>query len=360
MLQSFDHISVREEDGVKICKNIFDCDATQTLDPVFLCSKEKYEKLITKESNSEPYIFTYILSPTAEIGKKIRSVSKNRNMKIISVVDRQFDCKQKIEKLGIDECVHPDIIEWLSYVYNSSLIITDSYHGVCFSLIFNKPFICIKNLERGLSRFESIANVTGVNDVMFNSINEIKSVDCAYNINYEEINNRLEKEKKKSLDWLKNALSSKKIIRETKEMISPYEMNVLRSNSRDLIKWKEYAEMHKTLFLHDITPELFEKWFTDKGIKSVAIYGNMYPTEVIIKLLSNSSKITIEYIVENKCQLPFKIYPRDQDVFPKVDMIIIADLQNKKVINDKMIKKMDCAITSIDKIIKMIAIESKK
>lgn len=356
LLKSFDHVSVRERDGVRICKDVFKVDSTQVLDPVFLCPKEKYIELISDRICDTPYIFAYILSPSKEIGKKLIALSKKHKEKLIIAVDRQSNHEENIEKMCVSEsdCVNPSITEWLNYLYHSSLVVTDSYHGLCFSLIFNKPFFCIKNNKRGLSRFESIAEIINIDDVMLNSINDLKSTKCAFGLNYNLINESLKAEINKSTEWLRRALSSQKVIRESSEMISRYELDNFRSDSKNLGKWRSYADLYKNLFIQNISPEIFKKWFEENNLKTAAIYGNTYPTDAVLDLLSNSS-VSIEYIIENECRSPFKTYPRDQEVFPDVDVIIIADLQNKAYIKEKMVKKMPYAvIESVDDIIKGI------
>lgn len=359
LLKSFDHISVREEEGVKICRDVFGVDSTQVLDPVFLCPKEKYVEITSDRVYDEPYIFAYILSPTKEIGNKLRQISKSKRMKLVVVLDRQSNCEENAEKLGISDCTNPDLKEWLSCLYHSELVITDSYHGLCFSLIFNKPFLCIKNPTRGLSRFESIAAIAGIDNVMFDSVSDIKSVKSAFDLDYGRINSRLQPEIDKSMTWLRNSLSSKKIIRESKELISNYELESYKEGLRNLNKWRNYADFYKNLFDNKVSARILEEWFCNKGIKTIAIYGNMYPTDAILNLLSDTSNVKIEYLIENECKLPFKFYPRDCESFPNVDAIVIADLQNKEAIKEKMKGKVSCIIVSVDEIVQSIAKDRK-
>lgn len=52
--------------------------------------------------------------------------------------------------------------QWLYNIKNCRYMVTDSFHGACFAIIFNKPFICVANRERGISRFESLFDMLGL------------------------------------------------------------------------------------------------------------------------------------------------------------------------------------------------------
>ena len=68
------------------------------------------------------------------------------------------------------------------------MLITDSFHGVCFALIFNKPFICIKNKDRGCARFDSLIQMFDIDSGFISSIKEIYNLDLENIINYTNFN----------------------------------------------------------------------------------------------------------------------------------------------------------------------------
>ncbi|MBO5345263.1 MAG: polysaccharide pyruvyl transferase family protein, partial [Clostridia bacterium] len=213
-MQDFDAISIREDDGVELCKNLFGAKATRTIDPVFLCDKSKFEELI-KEAKIEfdkPYMLAYILSPNKEKGEVLKKTAEKLGLDLIIILDGQTDLEENKKLLGIENVrTNVGIEEWLAYIYNSSHVVTDSFHGTCFSIIFEKQFTCIMNRARGISRFNTLLghldlmNI-GVEDPML--ILDSGVLDSK--IDYTKVNKILKEEVERSREWLKNALAMPK------------------------------------------------------------------------------------------------------------------------------------------------------
>ena len=211
ILKTFDAISVREDDGVKICRDVFGVEATQVFDPVFLCPKEKYLGLITEANISfdKPYLLAYILSPNKEKGEMLKTVADKLGLDLLIILDGQTDIEENKKRLGIENVrQNIGIEEWLAYIYNASFVITDSFHGTCFSIIFEKQFICILNKARGISRFETLSRHLALKNFMVNDISEINDrIAQNETVDYNAINHSLSHEVSRSYDWLKNALA---------------------------------------------------------------------------------------------------------------------------------------------------------
>ncbi len=73
--------------------------------------------------------------------------------------------------------------DWLKYIKNAELVVTDSFHKTCFSIIFEKQFICIGNALRGHSRFSTLLDVSGLSDRMVLNAAEIVDYNYADEIN---------------------------------------------------------------------------------------------------------------------------------------------------------------------------------
>lgn len=191
-LKSFDFISVREKSGVEICKDIFNVDAEWIIDPVFILDESNYDKLIknsTKDFSNK--IVSYVLDTNQEYENAHKYLSKKYNLEVIELANS-----------------NESIENWLAAIKNCKFLITDSFHGMCFAIIFNKPFICLSNKQRGASRFESILEMLGIEDQSINNINEIYEKDCIFKRDYEKVNQRIEEERQRGLDFLKKALES--------------------------------------------------------------------------------------------------------------------------------------------------------
>ena len=202
-LSRFDRHSIRELDGVDIMKNTFGLESTQVLDPVFCIERAKYERMAEKstEKTKDDFIAYYIMWPTEE------------NKKIIEYVQK---------KLGVKKAVHlnpPMPVEnWLWYIQHARFIITDSFHGACFSLIFNKEFVVIPNPKEHPSRFLSLEQITGLSSRFFYKNKDVYRTDAYLRpIDYTECNEILEKEINRSIRWLKEALEATKEYKLTPE-----------------------------------------------------------------------------------------------------------------------------------------------
>lgn len=191
-LNSFDFVSIREKSGIEICKDLFNIDAEWIIDPVFIINKSNYNKLIqnsTKDFSNT--IVSYILDPNRNYNKVYKYLTKKYGI--------------KVEKIAYS---NESVENWLSAIKNCKLLITDSFHGMCFAIIFNKPFICVTNKKRGATRFESILEMLCIENQCINNINEIYKKDCIFKINYEKVNQRIEEERYKGINFLKKALET--------------------------------------------------------------------------------------------------------------------------------------------------------
>jgi len=155
-IAKFKAISVREDSGVKICRDIFGVEAQHVLDPTFLVGRQGFEKLI-KHYNPQKLtagIVYYKLDTDAEFLSKLDGLKDYLSLEKDNIYHAVVNNKR----------IYKPVLEWLSNIRDSQLVITDSYHCVCFAIIFNKNFICISNPNRGLSRLESLLSLLNLNN----------------------------------------------------------------------------------------------------------------------------------------------------------------------------------------------------
>ena len=117
---------------------------------------------------------------------------------------------KEISEVGIhriEECVYPPVSLWLRTFQKANFVITDSFHGTVFSIIFQKQFIVLDNPRRGSSRMKSLLNDFSLeNRLLFpDTKNEMNLVP----INYKNVNDILSAKRKESIDFLKNILNEK-------------------------------------------------------------------------------------------------------------------------------------------------------
>lgn len=159
-INKFDAISTREISGVKLVKELFNKDASLVLDPTLLLSAEDYIQLIKEDDSvSEmPHdtLTTYILDWSHKKKKCIDGIAAelkllNRN-DIYPDDSSSYSFRMK------------SIPQWLASFRNARYVITDSFHGCVFSIIFRKDFAVIINNERGSDRFTSLLRILELED----------------------------------------------------------------------------------------------------------------------------------------------------------------------------------------------------
>ena len=191
-LQSFDYISVRENAGQEICKDLFDINADYIIDPVFMLNKKNYAKLIDNAETIEiqkEYIASYTFDKNEQNIKADNFISNKYNLPII-----------ELDKSGAS------IENWLKTVQNCKFLLTNSYHGMCFAIIFNKPFICTINGTAGSSRIDTIMKELGLNIKILNSIEDIYTNYEPEYIDYDVVNQKITQLAKEGVDKIKSAL----------------------------------------------------------------------------------------------------------------------------------------------------------
>lgn len=208
-LKRFDAISVREDYGVEMCGDLFGIQAEQVLDPVLLCSKEIWDELsaTSQLKFEEGYVLAYILNPTQYKRQTILEAAKILNKKLVVILDLEINIEANKKAMNLDDkIVRPGFIDWLAYFRHADYVITDSFHGVCFSIVYRKKFIAIKN--RSKERFDSLARIIGYPSLFFEEdIPLLDNENIFADIDYDIIHKCIELKRIESEKWLYSALN---------------------------------------------------------------------------------------------------------------------------------------------------------
>ena len=184
-------VSVREESGVTLCRAHLHVDAIEVLDPTLLLSSEEYQQILPpKSENRERYVAAYILDSTPEKIALIEQEAKRRG-----VPCRIF---------GAGKAVELSVAEWLTIFRDAEYIITDSFHGCVFSIIFRREFAAIINRNRGASRFLSLFGKFGLLDRVV--IDASRGVLPNQPIDWSVVEQKLRMWQELSLNYLAKAL----------------------------------------------------------------------------------------------------------------------------------------------------------
>lgn len=198
-INKFDAISTREISGVKLVKELFNKDASLVLDPTLLLSAEDYIQLIKEDDSvSEmPHdtLTTYIIDWSHKKKKCIDGIAEE--LKLLSRNDIYPDDSSSYSFRM------KSIPQWLASFRNARYVITDSFHGCVFSIIFRKDFAVIINNERGSDRFTSLLRILELEDRII-SVDDKESIMPVLTtpIAYANVERKIEDMGKVSLSFL--------------------------------------------------------------------------------------------------------------------------------------------------------------
>lgn len=208
-LRRFDALSVREDYGVDICKDNFGLDVKHVMDPVFLCDPKEFHKLADSAplEKDKPFMTNYILDPTEAKRDLVLKLARHLGVDYVNLVDATNAEKNAADLNLPNTKPNIDVEDWLFYYKNADFILTDSFHGTCFAIIFRKPFISIANKKRGAHRFESVLKAVGLLDRMVYDIEDIwKNPHLFEPIDYDKVAENIASKASDSMEWLKNAI----------------------------------------------------------------------------------------------------------------------------------------------------------
>ena len=213
-LQDFDYVSVREQSGVDICDKVFGVEAQNVLDPVFMCEPSVYVELAQRSNMKVPdhYIGAYILDIDESKKDFLERVQRRLGLPL-NVISDAFD-EAVFDKNSVADrpFTGASCEDWLKNIICSDWVVTDSFHGMCFAIIFRKPFIAITNRKRGVARFtELLKKFDLLERLVYEEDLTGELEESAYEpIDYKEAGEVLEKERTKTLAWFRRAIDTPK------------------------------------------------------------------------------------------------------------------------------------------------------
>lgn len=197
-LDRFNCISVRELEGQAILKKTFGKDATIVLDPTFL--NENYPE-ITGSVKQHNEIVCYKLEKTQDFWDFMPIVSEKTGLPVLLL-------NYNYPKKGYKYHFNPTVKQWVSRIAGATFVITDSFHGVAFSIIYKRQFAAVINHNGKESRIVSLLKLLHLEDRIFDSVEELSKSDCwKMVIDYNNVDYYLSALKNQSETYLKLALN---------------------------------------------------------------------------------------------------------------------------------------------------------
>ncbi len=202
LIKEFQAVSVRESSGIELIKQYdWNCHPIQVLDPTLLLRKEDYIKLTPFANiagvDSSACLFYYMLDMDDEKQSLIREIELNTGMSSFTVFEKEYSY--------YDSEILPQkpVEDWLGAFIKAKMIVTDSFHGCVFSIIFNKPFVVITNATRGRARFQSLLNLFGLEERLLLKYEKGQTIQIVNKpINWEIVNKKRAELITKSLSFL--------------------------------------------------------------------------------------------------------------------------------------------------------------
>lgn len=185
LAKKFHAISVREDSGVTLCQKHLGVKSQHVIDPTMLLNPSDYNMLIEDDTHAPGKISTYIFKRSSLAMKVVKFAEKEFGKQEQRLFPYRLNEARK-ERIPDEKCKFSSMSDWLKGIRDADFVITDSFHGTVFSIIYNKPFLVIGNIRGGLARFQSILKQFGLENRYISSEDQLSpqllsaTIDWAY------------------------------------------------------------------------------------------------------------------------------------------------------------------------------------
>jgi hypothetical protein len=199
LAKRFNAISVREDGAIPVVERLFGISPNQTLDPTMLVPTSEYRRIAVK--TNEDRIAAYFLSGAIAHAPLLEQL-QNRLRTPIAVLPTAADCIDQLLPAPM-----PSVEEWLGTMIQVQSLVTDSFHGTVFAILFGKSFVSFDN-GSGAGRIRSLLSLFNLNERLLSFDAPIDSVYrlLAKPLQTEEIGNQLQLLVNSSRKFLEQAL----------------------------------------------------------------------------------------------------------------------------------------------------------
>lgn len=179
LLSQFDAISVREPSAHELMEKQLNLSSEVVLDPTLLLDNNEWSTLCIDQNFNVPYILIYSIGNDKRLSELAKTLKKKYNYKIVKIVNHVKDYLSPGDKQIVG------VSEFLTLIKNAKIIITNSFHGVAFSINFQKDFlVCLNSKNSANTRITSLLDMVNLGDKIVKNIdlNKLNNLNIDYEI----------------------------------------------------------------------------------------------------------------------------------------------------------------------------------
>ena len=200
LINDIAYLSVREATGNKIIEKYLGRKVKEVVDPTMLLNRKDWETLASKPKYGKYLLYFTILDEPYFADNYVRDLAAKQGLKIVRI-----GTVRDIMKPGFINARVSGPKDFLSLVRNADMIVTSSFHGLVFSILFHRNFVCVLNNNERNSRLNDLANKLGIEDRLIQNIQQLNEISLEP-IDYQKLDGQLAELREDSLKYLNNAI----------------------------------------------------------------------------------------------------------------------------------------------------------
>lgn len=197
-LKKFTALSVREKEGAQYLENLLKRKVECVLDPTLLLSEDDWSQYCTPIELPDKYVLIYIFNRT-KLSKTVVERVRNATDLPVVVIDQEltagFECVKHIRSAGPGEFLHA--------FKNASYVVTDSFHGCCFSVNFGKKFIAVSPGLKS-NRIKSLFGILGCESRLVCSDEDAQEIHVEHEVS--PVSDILRSERERCMQYISDAM----------------------------------------------------------------------------------------------------------------------------------------------------------
>lgn len=200
LINDIAHLSVREATGNKILEKYLGQKVKEVIDPTMLLKRADWEALANDQKHAKYLFYFTILDEPDGADNFVRELAAKKGLDIVRI-----GTVRDILKPGFINARVSGPRDFLSLVRHAEMVVTSSFHGLVFSILFHRDFVCILNNNERNSRLIDLANKLGLNERLISNVLEFNN-ESMQPINYEKVDKQLDKMRDDSLNFINDAI----------------------------------------------------------------------------------------------------------------------------------------------------------